>query len=147
MTQQPFGRYSVASLAVRIDGKTPYLRPPEGLGAAETALFVDLVACCRPEQFQSSDLPLLEQYVRATVAERTAFRAIHELGPATEEARPWLAVWRDWHKATVNLSMRLRLSPQGRKQHPPKVIDQSPLSVYEKMAMAMGSEANDFDAS
>jgi hypothetical protein len=136
---------SAAEIAMRIDGKPAYLRPPEGLGAAEMALFLDVVGSCRPEHFQSSDLPLLEQYIRATVAERGAFRRIHELGPATDEAKPWLAAWRDWHKATVNLSLRLRLSPQGRKQHPPKVIDQSPLSVYERMAM--GGEANDFDAS
>ena len=138
-------RRSAAELAVRIDGKPAFLRPPEGLNEPETAVFLDLVGSCRPEHFQTSDAPLVEAYARATVAERTAFRAVQELGPATDEAKPWLAAWRDWHKATINLSMRLRLSPQGRKQHPPKVIDQNPLSVYERMAMEDGN--GDFDAS
>jgi hypothetical protein len=130
---------------VRIDGKTPYLRPPEGLSEAEIALFLDLVGSCRAEQFQPSDRPLLEQYVRATVAERSSFRRIHELGPATDEAKPWLAAWRDWHRATFNLSLRLRLSPQGRQQHPPKVVsDQPQLSVYERMIMQKDANG-DFD--
>jgi hypothetical protein len=146
VTQQPPGRYSIASRAVRIDGKTPYLRAPEGLGEAERVLFLDLVGCCRAEHFQSSDLPLLEQYVRATVAERTAFRAIQELGPATDEAKPWLAAWRDWHKATINLSQRLRLSPQGRRQHPPRVIDHQPqLSAYERIALETEANGDDLE--
>jgi hypothetical protein len=129
-------------MTIRVDGRPARIQPPEGLTQAERVAFAELVGDCPPEHFQRSDRPLLEQYARDIVGERAAFRRMQDLDPATAEGAAWQTRWEKLAKATFNLSLRLRLSPQGRKQHPPKASNH-PLSAYERMALEEADD--DFD--
>jgi phage terminase small subunit len=91
------------------------------------------LACARGH-FVASDMPLLSAYARAITLDETAARMLREQGPVINgKVNPWLTVKEKAHRELVALSMRLRLSPQGRAQHPPQA--ESKLSWYERMAL------------
>jgi hypothetical protein len=134
------GRKSSAELATgAVDGRPARLKPPPSLSAAEQGVFLDIVASVAAGHFQSSDLPLLCRYAEAIALAELAAQEIRR-GDAVVNGRPsaWITVQEKAVRAIVALSMRLRLSPQARKQYaapPPR-----PMSYYERMAM---EEAND----
>jgi hypothetical protein len=123
---------------MRVDGRPERLHPAKDLTKAEAAVFAELVGSSPREQFHFSDRPLLDQYARATALERATFRKLADGDTSV------LVLWEKMHRATIALSLRLRLSPQGRKQHPPKGSGRS-LSAYERMALGE-SEDDDPDA-
>ena len=109
-------RRSSASLAIPpVDGSPPRLEPPASLSPPERQLFVDLVAVVSRQHFRPSDMPLLCRYVEAAVLAEEAARQLRELG-AVVDGKPsgWLTVQEKSVRALTALSLRLRLSPQGR---------------------------------
>jgi phage terminase small subunit len=109
--------------------------PPPNLIAAEREAFCE-IAACDPRHFALSDLPLLASYAHAVVMEERAARALRESGDVVNgKASPWLTVWEKAHRAMVSLSLRLRLSPQGRARYaksPPP--DTKSTSFYDVMS-------------
>src|SRR5262249_29885630 len=116
------------------DGQPERLRPPSNLTEAEREAFIQVISACDRRHFVASDLPLLAAYARAIVADETAAREIRQQGAVVNgKPNPWLVPKRKPHREMVALSLRLRLSPQGRAQHakPPE----RRLSYYERMAL------------
>lgn len=109
-------RKSMAALAIApVDGAPPKLEPPASLSSAERDLFVELVAACDRRHFRISDLPLLCRYVEAAILAEEAARVLREDGAVVNgKASPWLIVQEKSVRSLTALSLRLRLSPQGR---------------------------------
>jgi hypothetical protein len=116
-------------------GMPARLKCPEELDELEKAAFTDIVASCEPTHFRLSDLPLLCAYARAVVMER---RAAGEFSrePILPDGKPspWGAILAQATKSLLGLSLRLRLSPQGRAKVSTKVEPR--LSAYERLALA-----------
>jgi phage terminase small subunit len=125
-------RQSSASLSVRsLSGTPPRLRPPADLAELERKVFVDIVTSCKATHFAASDMPLLTAYCRAVVMEQQASGELARAPVVDGEVSPWLRIQTAALKAMVALSMRLRLSPQGRSPTNPKRPES--ISYYEQM--------------
>jgi hypothetical protein len=111
------------------------LKPPSNLTPAEREAFISVVAACDRRHFVPSDTPLLASYARAIVSDEMAAKMLRELGPVVNnKPSAWLVVKEKAHREMIALSLRLRLSPQGRAQHPPKTAEARP-TWYERMEM------------
>jgi hypothetical protein len=131
------GRKASAALSVisRVDGRPARLEPPASLTESEREAFIQVVSACDSRHFVPSDLPLLASYARAICLEERASRELREQGDVVDgRASAWLTVWEKAHRGMVALSLRLRLSPQGRAQHA-KAPEAQP-SYYDVMRMA-----------
>jgi phage terminase small subunit len=107
------------------------VQPPATLSEAAKRIFIELVSDCDPRHFVPSDVGLLCQYCEAQVmAERAA--AELQKGEGPPNAR-WLAAWREGTRAMKDLSLRLRLSPQSRREKA-KVPDR-PLTWSERFRL------------
>ena len=128
-------RRAAADLAVLSPGRPiERLQPPADLTEAARETFLDLVGAVEAAHFQPQDTPLLAAYCRAVEMEREAHRQLRENGHVTGcKPSPWLGVLQQAMKAIGTLSMRLRLSPQGRSPTNPK--RSPPMSYYERMAI------------
>jgi len=132
----PRGRVPAAALSVvpRPDGSPERLKPPSNLTPAEREAFISVVSACDRRHFLPSDLPLVAAYARAIVSDELAAKVLREEGQVVKgKPNAWLVVKEKAHREMISLSLRLRLSPQGRAQHPPKPA--ANLSYYERMAM------------
>ena len=109
------GRKSAEELSIRVDGKPERLQPPDYMSAAERQHFKELVACCSPDHFRQSDMPLLARYVEADILAQQAADRLRTEG-AVLDGRPnaWITVQEKTCRALVALSGRLRLCPQSR---------------------------------
>jgi hypothetical protein len=129
-------RRAAADVAVLVPGQAVQrLRPAKDMSEAERETFIDIVSAVPATHFQPQDQPLLAAYVRAIEMERAAHRQLRDNGPITADGRtsPWLGVHAHALKSMAALSMRLRLSPQGRSPTNPK---RSPsVSYYERAAL------------
>ncbi|MGY8677105.1 hypothetical protein Q2941_04730 [Bradyrhizobium sp. UFLA05-153] len=107
------------------------MKPPSNLSPAERAAFLDIVNNTAPTHFQMSDLPLLCRYAEAIVLAERAAKELRGNAVVNGKASPWLVVQEKSLRAIVALSMRLRLSPQGRRPNnpPPKLT--TPASYYD----------------
>lgn len=112
-------------MAGRRAGAHPPRRPdppgpsePPGLTDRERAIFVDLVRSVDSAHFVESDIPLLTSYCQAVALHEDAVAAIRREGPVRSDgkASAWLTVLEKCQRAMVALSMRLRLSPQARRE-------------------------------
>ena len=123
-------RRSTASLI----GSPVRLTPPAELDELEREVFASIVASCPAEHFRVSDLPLLASYAAAVVRERRA-RGEFDREPILADGRPspWGIVLAQATKTMLGLSLRLRLSPQGRGK--PSTKAEAQLSYYERMAL------------
>jgi hypothetical protein len=65
-------RKSAASQVIQLDTRAVRLRPPPNLPAPERELFASIVSSCKPGHFQSSDVPLLAQYVANVILNERA---------------------------------------------------------------------------
>jgi phage terminase small subunit len=84
--------------------------------------FVEIVASVDHQHFAPSDMPLLEQYCEAIVLAR---RSAAELQAGNSKA---LVTWEKANRVIQALSMRLRLSPQSRREKAraePRTLDWS----------------------
>lgn len=135
------GRVPAAALSIvpRPDGQPERLKPPSNLTEAERAAFVSVVSACDRRHFVASDMPLVAAYARAIVADELAAKMLREQGQVVKgKANAWLVVKEKAHREMISLSLRLRLSPQGRAQHPPKPAEK--LSYYDRMRMEQRDE-------
>lgn len=124
-------RRSAASLAVvPLDTRAVRLRPPKDLPQPEADVFVALVAANPPSHFRESDLPLLLQYVAAAVLSERALAELRSAPLIEGRPSPWLTVFEKASRATLGLSMRLRVSPQSRMANNPS-RPAPRLSAYE----------------
>jgi phage terminase small subunit len=90
---------------------------PSGLSEAERAVFLRLVNACDREHFTASDLPLLVAYCQAVSQHDRAAQAIRREGDVVNgRPSPWIVVQEKAVRAMTALSMRLRLSPQARRE-------------------------------
>src|SRR5262249_50975153 len=126
-------------MAGRVAKKHPPSRPtppppraePDGLSDRERQIFTDLVRACDADHFTEGDLPLLVAYVQAVAQHERAVDALRRDGDVITNAKgepranPWLVVQEKCQRAMVALSMRLRLSPQARRERAvaPKRLD------------------------
>jgi hypothetical protein len=117
------------------------LVPPPELNEAEREVFTAVVGATDPKHFRESDLPLLVSYVAAVVTEREALDHLRREGWVTAAGRPsgWVVIKEKSHREMISLSLRLRLSPQGRSRVTPKPAR---VSAYEKLEL---EERNDDD--
>jgi hypothetical protein len=87
-------------------------------------------------------MPLLAAYARAIVADEDAARQLREHGSVLSgKPSPWIVVKAAAHKEIIALSLRLRLSPQGRAQHPPKP-EAPAMSYFERARMEREDETD-----
>ena len=110
------GRKSAASLTVApIVTREPVpVQPPDTVSAPARRVFLDLVASVDPAHFEISDVGLLAQYCEAQVmAERAATELAKGDGPPDTR---WPAAWEKATRAMKDLALRLRLSPQSRRE-------------------------------
>jgi phage terminase small subunit len=139
-------RRSSASLSVIPSiGYSARLAPPADLGEAEREVFINVVGSKRAEAFEPSDMPLLQAYCSAVVMEQRAAAALATEGYVIEgSSSPWLQVHAQATKAMLSLSLRLRLSPQGRRS--PDRPGRVPIvSAYEQMDLErQQDEAHDY---
>jgi phage terminase small subunit len=134
-------RRAAADVAVLVPGQpVQRLRPPKDMSEPERETFADIVTAVPAAHFQPQDLPLLCAYVRAIEMERAAHRQLRENGPITADGKtsPWLGVHAHALKSMAALSMRLRLSPQGRS--PTNSKRAAPVSYYERAALGEVNE-------
>jgi phage terminase small subunit len=125
-----------------IQGNPKVLRPPPDLTDDEKQIFVAIVAATDAKHFVASDLPLLASYCVAICQERTAHQHLRVEGYVLAgRPSPWITVQEKSYRQMASLSMRLRLSPQGRRQRAPVGTDRS-LSAYERIEL---EERNDED--
>jgi hypothetical protein len=129
------GSKSAASLAIpAIDGRPSRLKPPASLSKAEQAIFIDIVSSTSAGHFVASDVPLLCAYARAVFEEELAGRELRRGGHVVNgRPSPWITVQEKAVRAITALSMRLRLSPQARKQY--AAAPSKPMSYYERMRL------------
>jgi phage terminase small subunit len=91
--------------------------PLPGLSAEEERILQQLLDSVDPGHFAPSDLPLLVSYVQAVCQHDRAVQAIRHEGDVVDgKVNPWLVVLEKAQRAMVALSMRLRLSPQARRE-------------------------------
>jgi phage terminase small subunit len=91
--------------------------PPAGLSAEEERIFQQLLAAVDPGHFAPSDLPLLVAYCQAVVQHDHAVQMMRQQGAVVDgKVSPWIVVQEKAQRAMVALSMRLRLSPQARRE-------------------------------
>jgi phage terminase small subunit len=126
------GRKSAESLAIAPATNGSSRPLPEGLSEAELAVFCSIVAAVPPDHFQSSDEPLLIEYCTAVVQARRAAEMLRLQGDVVDgKASPWLIAQEKSCRMLVALSLRLRLSPQSRRE---KMRVERPLSWSERFA-------------
>jgi phage terminase small subunit len=129
------GRKPAAALAVRPigNGTKPQIEAPEGLSADESAVFVTLMSAAPPGHFQASDEPLVAEYATAVAQARRAREHLHIEGDVVGgKPNAWLVVQEKAQRAIVSLSMRLRLSPQARRE---KAKEERPLDWAERFRL------------
>jgi phage terminase small subunit len=90
---------------------------PTGLSDQEERVFRQLLASVDGTHFHPSDLPLLVAYCQAVAQHDRAVQAIRREGDVVDgKPSPWVVVLEKAQRAMVALSMRLRLSPQARRE-------------------------------
>jgi phage terminase small subunit len=91
--------------------------PPLGLSAEEERILQQLLDSVDPGHFAPSDLPLLVAYCQAVAQHDQAVQMMRQRGAVVDgKVSPWIVVQEKAQRAMVALSMRLRLSPQARRE-------------------------------
>jgi phage terminase small subunit len=99
---------------------------PGGLSEREATIFRDLVRSVDSAHFVESDLPLLTAYAQASAQHERAVMALRREGEVVNgRPSPWIVVQEKAVRAMTALAMRLRLSPQARREQAqaPKRLD------------------------
>jgi phage terminase small subunit len=87
------------------------VQPPPTLSPAAKDVFSSLAAAVDHEHFITSDIPLLCQYAEAVVLAEQSAAELHA-SPNPQA----MALWEKATRTMTALSMRLRLSPQARRE-------------------------------
>jgi len=89
------------------------VQPPVTLSDPARKIFLELVASCDPAHFEDADVGILAQFCEA---QALAERAAQELQKESPPNSRWLAAWKEGTKTMKDLALRLRLSPQSRRE-------------------------------
>jgi len=89
------------------------VQPPATLSDPARKIFLELVASCDPAHFEDADVGILAQFCEA---QALAERAAQELQKESPPNSRWLAAWKEGTKTMKDLALRLRLSPQSRRE-------------------------------
>ena len=90
---------------------------PAGLSAEEEAILQRLLASVDADHFVPSDLPLLAACAQAAAQHDHAVAMMRTEGAVVgDKVSPWVVVQEKAVRAMTALSMRLRLSPQARRE-------------------------------
>jgi len=92
-----------------INGEAPRIVAPSTLTPREKKVFNEIVAACSPQHFRTSDIPLLQSYVTATLTAR-----------ATANKPKMFAVFEKAARLQKSLATSLRLAPSTRSD--PKTV-------------------------
>jgi phage terminase small subunit len=112
---------------------------PVGMAPEEEHIFQQLLASVDAGHFTGSDLPLLVAYCQAVAQHDRATARLRYDGDVVDgKCSPWLTVLEKAQRAMVALSMRLRLSPQARRE---KAQLPQPKTWWEKSARFPHSRA------
>jgi phage terminase small subunit len=133
-------RRSAASFSVLSPTGTPSRLPvPAELTGTARTIFLDTVSSLKPGHFQASDTPLLSEYCRSAALAAQAHAELAAAGavvasPQGSKPSPWLTVLEKSQRAMGQLSLRLRIGPQGRS---PTLPSRPPreLSYHERQAL------------
>jgi hypothetical protein len=120
---------------ISLDTRATRLPAPANLPAPERELFASIVSTCKPGHFQTSDAPLLSQYVANIILNERAHDELRSAPLVGGRPSPWLTVAEKTNRAVVALALRLRLSPQARAPHAP-TRREAPPSAYDVMRLA-----------
>jgi phage terminase small subunit len=137
------GRKSQAELNVVVAMPTgkQRLRPPPDLSAEEKAAFSAIVSSIDADHFIPSDLPLLSSYATAIVQERNAISHLKDEGYVVNgKPSPWVVIQEKAHRQMVALTLRLRLSPQGRGRN--KVKSERTMNAYDRLELENDDDAD-----
>jgi phage terminase small subunit len=107
------------------------VKPPSTLSQVERTAFLEVVNNSAPQHFQPSDVLLLSRYAESIVLAERAAKELRGEAVVNGKVSPWLVVHEKALRAIVALSMRLRLSPQGRRPNNPLPKLITPASAYE----------------
>jgi len=107
------------------------IQPPNSLSEAARAAFIALVSDCAPDHFEASDVTLIARYANAAVFSEVA-EARLAVNPDDTKA---LALWEKATRTMSALALRLRLSPQARRER--AKIDK-PLTWADEFRLAHG---------
>jgi phage terminase small subunit len=119
---------------IPVSGAPQRLQPPDDLTRPERQAFAAIVASVDPKHFHPSDLPLLTSYAVAICQERDAVSHLRREGVVINgKTSPWITVQEKAHRMMVSLSLRLRLSPQGRGRNTVKA--EVPVNAYERIRL------------
>jgi phage terminase small subunit len=130
------GRKSQAELNVVVAMPTgkQRLRPPPDLTAEEKAAFSAIVSSIDADHFLPSDLPLVASYAVAICQEKEAINHLKDEGYVVgNRPSPWIVVQEKAHRAMMMLTLRLRLSPQGRGRN--KVKSERTMNAYDRLEL------------
>jgi phage terminase small subunit len=138
-------RRSQADLNILPNSGNPQrLRPPDHLTKPEREAFAAIAASVDPKHFNQSDAPLLASYAIAICQEKQAVAHLRKEGCVVKgKPSPWIVVQEKSHRMMVALSLRLRLSPQGRGRN--MVKPERPVNVYEQMILERQSNGAAID--
>ena len=126
------GRQSAAALSVpKLAQGAARLKPPADLTREEQELFRHMVGVCAPEHFHESDVPLIVNYVQATLLCRRAAEKLRE-------DASWINIWDKAGRMQATLATRLRLAPQARTD--PKTIGRKQGGPLPSAYQLMGGE-------
>jgi len=89
------------------------VQPPVTLSDPARKIFLELVASCDPAHFEDADVGILAQFCEA---QALAERAAQELQKESPPNPRWLPAWKEGTKTMKDLALRLRLSPQSRRE-------------------------------
>ncbi|WP_426525652.1 hypothetical protein [Bradyrhizobium sp. McL0615] len=104
------GRRSINDIMTpNVRGEAPRIVAPSTLTPREKKVFNEIVNACSPQHFRSSDIPLLQSYVTATLTARATANK-PKLFPVFEKAA----------RLQKSLATSLRLAPSTRSD--PKTI-------------------------
>jgi phage terminase small subunit len=113
-------RKSAAAMTItQAAARITRLRPPPSLAEPEANLFRQIIANCAHDHFRQSDLPLLCRYVEASILAERAAQQLRDAPVIDGKPSPWLPVREKAVREMTALSMRLRISPQARKEGRP----------------------------
>ena len=129
---QKRGRPSSASLAVIAPTGDRLLRCRADAPDEVRAVFARIVSDAGGGHFRASDRDLVEQYASAVVLARSAYAALATEGAVVAgRISPWQGVLEKANRASVALSMRLRLAPQSRLDRKKAGTARNPGSAYD----------------
>lgn len=130
------GRSSFVAVDTVLFGEPGRISPPASLGDEEKRVFVDLVLSLPRDHFAPSDVEMITAWCEAVVLRRRTYQLLLTVGETDADGKATGAfnAYQQATKSQASLARALRLSPQSRRQEPPKRAVK-PISYFERMEL------------